>query len=82
MGTVRAQSEGDFVLNLMHLKIMPKFGLHLIYMKSVVQYRYIYIYNILCIGISFFLCIDFFFSVYCIPRLKELLIKYKPALSV
>lgn len=43
MGTVRIESEGDFVLNLMHLKIMPKFGLHLIYMKSVVQHRYIYI---------------------------------------
>lgn len=49
MGTVRIESEGDFVLNLMHLKIMPKFGLHLIYMKSVVQHRYIYI--ILCIGV-------------------------------
>lgn len=44
MGTVRVESEGDFVVNLMHLKIMPKFGLHLIYMKSVVQYIGTYIH--------------------------------------
>lgn len=60
MGTVRVESEGDFVLNLMHLKIMPKFGLHLIYMKSVVQHRYIYIYIYIVYWSLIFLCIDFF----------------------
>lgn len=60
MGTVRVESEGDFVVNLMHLKIMPKFGLHLIYMKSVVQYIvHIYIKNIVYWSLIF-LCIDFF----------------------
>lgn len=54
MGTVRIESEGDFVLNLMHLKIMPKFGLHLIYMKSIVQYRYIYTYNIVYWSLVFY----------------------------
>lgn len=63
MGTVRIESEGDFVLNLTHLKIMPKFGLHLIYMKSVVQYKYIYTYNIVYWSLIF-LCTGIFFPDY------------------
>lgn len=80
MGTVRVESEGDFVLNLMHLKNMPKFGLHLIYMKSVVQYRYIYIYIYSVLEFNFFMY-RFFFLFTAFPG-KRKMIKYKAALSV
>lgn len=54
-GSFKSKSKdwGGFCIKLNALKIMPKFGLYLIYMKSVIQYRYIY--KIECILLFSFL---------------------------